>query len=331
MVDSPCQSFREASPDTHTNPLTSRSRSESSRDSESTRLTQSATFNLPFFETPTSPLLAGKTKPPTFAIPAPRFKENRVLSPDRGRSRVRCAPSVPAGRSPFGGSISPDRFIPKRDFAESSSTAFRVAKHPLRLSPRGKPLRRCPLDNDPFLPPNTRRLPTVSRPRQPTRLQQAPRQRPHLVNRLPVSGRLVPDETLRQVSAGAVWSVGGASAVLGDSLSSAPGDTSILTGSGLTAPNYVAQFLPNKPEFDEEERHEWRIALALNIDPTTRLLGTFLPCFQAPLSPASPHYERLSPFVWKDSAWKKVEREHCKQVHLQSSFRSILTSRYITI
>jgi hypothetical protein len=113
--------------------------------------------------------------------------------------------------------------------------------------------------------------------------------------------------------------VGGASAVLGGPLSTAASDTSIVTGSGPTAPNYVARFLPKKPEFDEEEKHESRLALALDIDPTTRLLGTFLPCFEAPLSPASPHYERLSPFVWKDNAWKKVEREHCKQMHLQLS------------
>ncbi|KAJ5762444.1 uncharacterized protein N7511_005826 [Penicillium nucicola] len=61
---------------------------------------------------------------------------------------------------------------------------------------------------------------------------------------------------------------------------------------------------------EEEEKHESRLALALDIDPATRLLRTFLPCLEAQPSPASPHYERLSPFVWKDSAWKKVERQH---------------------
>ncbi|KAJ5297448.1 hypothetical protein N7508_007697 [Penicillium antarcticum] len=309
MVDSPCQSFLEPSPGTHTNLLISHSRSESSRDNGSIRLTESATLNLPFFETPTSPLLS-KTIAPVFAIPAPRFKENRVSSPERGRSRVRCASNSPAVRSPFGGSISPDRFIPKRDFAESSSAAFRVAKHPLRLSPREKLLRRCPPGNDPFLPPNTRRLPIVSRPQQPTRLQQVPRQRPNLVNGIAFSGSNIPDATLRQVSAGAVWNVGGASAVRGGPLSTAPGDTSIATGHGPAAPNYVARFLPKKPTPDEEERHESRLALALDIDPITRLLGTTQPCFEVPLSPASLHYERLSPFVWKDSAWKKVERQH---------------------
>jgi hypothetical protein len=50
----------------------------------------------------------------------------------------------------------------------------------------------------------------------------------------------------------------------------------------------------------------------LGIDPTTRQLGTCLRYLNAPLNPASPDFGRLSPIEWKDSAWKKVEKERCK-------------------
>jgi hypothetical protein len=82
--------------------------------------------------------------------------------------------------------------------------------------------------------------------------------------------------------------------------------------------------LPKKPKFTEGEIHELRLALALNIDPATRLLSTSLSYLDAPLDPTSPEFERLSPFVWKDSAWKKVEREHCEYMYNFQAFDRVL-------
>lgn len=313
MVDMQRHSFEETSIGSHKHPLTSHSRSESSKDNGPVQLTEFATINLPFFETPTSQSLS-KPKAQPVLTPVPRSKENRVSSPKRGRSRVRNNGNTAVARSSFRSPMSPDRFIPKRDFVEPTSTTFRVAKHPQRLSPQERLFRRLPPGDDPFLPPIPRRNYVANRPRQPTRLQQIPHQRPRLVTEGNITGNNAAHEYLRQVSSGAVWNVGGASAVLGSSLVAAPDDTPITSTNGSsTAPNFVARFLPKKPKYSEQEIHESRLALALGVDPTTRQLGTTcLRYLDAPLNPASPHFERLSPFDWEDSAWKKVEKERCK-------------------
>ncbi|KAJ5700083.1 hypothetical protein N7536_003096 [Penicillium majusculum] len=310
MVDMQRHSFEETSIGSHKHPLTSHSRSESSKDNGPVQLTEFATINLPFFETPTSQSLS-KPKAQPVLTPVPRSKENRVSSPKRGRSRVRNNGNTAVARSSFRSPMSPDRFIPKRDFVEPTSTTFRVAKHPQRLSPQERLFRRLPPGDDPFLPSIPRRTYVANRPRQPTRLQQIPHQRPRLVTEGNITGNNAAHESLRQVSSGAVWNVGGASAVLGSSLVAAPDDTPITSTNGSsTAPNFVARFLLKKPKYSEQEIHESRLALALGIDPTTRQLGTTcLRYLDAPLNPASPDFERLSPFDWKDSAWKKVEKE----------------------
>lgn len=313
MIDMQRHSFEETSTGSHKHPLTSHSRSESSKDNGPVQLTEFATINLPFFETPTSQSLS-KPNPQPVLTPVPRSKENRVSSPKRGRSRVRNNGNTAAARSSFQSPMSPDRFIPKRDFVEPTSTTFRVAKHPQRLSPQERLFRRLPPWDDPFLPSIPHRAYVANRPRQSTRLQQIPHQRPRLVTEGNITGNNTAHESLRQVSSGAVWNVGGASAVLGSSLTAAPDDTPLRSTNGSsTAPNFVARFLPKRPKYSEQEIHESRLALALGIDPTTRQLGTTcLRYLDAPLNPASPDFERLSPFEWKDSAWKKVEKEHCK-------------------
>jgi hypothetical protein len=315
MVDAQCHSFEEAfqAGNRKIPSLSSHSQSDSSTDSDSVRLTEFATINLPFFESPTTQTLSEKPVAQIHLIPAPRSKENLVSSPERGRSRVGATASPPAASSPFRGQISPDRFIPKRDFVEPTSAAFRVVKNPKHLSPQERLFRRLPPGDDPFLPAVSHRNPTGRGNQQPTRLQRIPHQRPHLVSEFTLPSNNTLRETLRQASAGAFWNVGGVSAARGGTLVATPShDTPAISSNRSTAPNFVACFLPKKPKYSDDEIHESRLALALNIDPTTRLLGTSLPCLDAPLDPTSPDFERLSPFVWKDSAWKKVEREHCE-------------------
>jgi hypothetical protein len=314
MVDTQRHSFEETSTGSHKHPLTSHSRSESSKEREPVQLTEFATINLPFFETPASQSSLSEPKAQPILTPVPHSKENQVSSPKRGRSRVRNAGNAAVTRSSFRSPMSPDRFIPKRDLVEPTSTTFRVAKHPQRLSPQERLLRRLPPGDDPFLPSIPRRTYAANRPQQPTRLHQVPHQRPRLVTEGNITDDNVTHESLRHVSSGAVWNVGGASAVLGSSPSAAPDNTPTTSTNGSsTAPVFVARFLPKKPKYSEQEIHESRLALALGIDPTTRQLGTTcLRYLDAPLNPASPDFERLSPFEWKDSAWKKVEKERCK-------------------
>jgi len=312
MGASRCHSFEDASStgNYHAS-LKSLSRSESSQDGGSIRFPEFATINLPFHESPTTSQVTPSLKPSSPTV-APRLKENRTansLSPERFRGRLRGPQVGEAARKGFSSSVSPDRFIPNRHFAEISSTPFRVNKHPHHLSPEEKVLRRRLPGDDPFLP-----RPSVfpgQRPT-PTRLRQRPLQRPRLVTGPIVTRGARQNDFLRRVSAGAVWGVGGTSAMLGDPSLTVSNGVPSRSDRGSTAPTYVAKFLPRNNNADNKNKHESRLALALDIDPTTRLIGTCVPCAENSPAPSSPYYERLSPFVWKDSAWKKVEREQCK-------------------
>lgn len=242
--------------------------------------------------------------------------EHVLSDPDhsdgRGRGRIRRCPNVGSiggrSRSP----VSPDRFIPPRAFADPPSTPFRVCKNPKRLSPDEKLLRRRLPSADPFLPTRRRRANTAPRPR-----VYSPHYGPHLVNDSAIAGSLSSQESgdpARQVSLGAVWNVGGTSVALNKSSLAIPDGTGGLLSSGTTAPMHTAKFYPKRALVYGPEKHESRIALALDIDPASRLLNTcnLSPSPEFTPSPSSPDYERFSPFVWKDSAWKKAEREDCK-------------------
>lgn len=314
MIDSQCHSFEDASPaGSYNMPIISRSHSESSQDTGSVRRLQLTNINFPF---PKSPAGSQDSQPisNTRLVQAnPGAQENlsaEAASPERGRSRARRPLNRETARAAYPSPISPDRFIPKRDFEESPSTPYRVNKHPQQLSPRER-LLRCRLPGeDPFLPtPQTRRSPAQS-PR-PTRPRQSPLHRPSLISDLTLMTPNRPNEFLRQVSPWGIWGVGGTSAMLGASVPATNGAPSLL-GRRTTAPNFVARFLPKSTKADEQSKHESRIALALNIDPTTRLVGTCGTHIERPPGPTSPDYERFAPFVWNDSAWKKGNREHCK-------------------
>lgn len=233
-------------------------------------------------------------------------------SDDRGPSKIRrCQNSGSKGggsRSP----ISPDRFIPLRAFADPPSTPFRVCKNPKRLSPDEKLLRRRSPSADPFLPTRRRRANTVPRPR-----VYSSHYGLHLVNDSTIAGSLNSQESgnaARQISLGAVWNVGGTSVALNKSSLAIPDGAGGLLSSGTTAPMHTAKFFPQCALVDESEKHESRIALALDIDPASKLLNTcnLSPSPKSTPSPSSPDYERFSPFVWKDNAWKKAERGYCK-------------------
>ncbi|KAJ6090401.1 hypothetical protein N7486_009216 [Penicillium sp. IBT 16267x] len=316
MVDSQCHSFEDASSaGSYKVPIISRSHSEFSQDTGSVRRLQLTNINFPFLKSPAGSqesLPIPKTRP---AQAIPGFQENLSadrVSPERGRSRVRRPLNRETARATYPSPISPDRFIPKRDFGDYPSTPYRVNKHPQQLSPRER-LLRCRLPGeDPFLPtPQTPRSSTQSS--RPTWSPQRPLHRPRLITDLTFLGANRPNDFLRQVSSGGVWGVGGTSAMLGASVPAKNGAPNLF-GRRTTAPNFVARFLPKSTKAEEQNKHESRIAFALDIDPTTRLVGTCGKHMERAPSPTSPNYERFAPFVWKDSAWKKGNREHWPMV-----------------
>ncbi|CAG8322622.1 unnamed protein product [Penicillium salamii] len=298
MVDTRCHSFEEASP--ADNPrvpsFASHSQFNSSSHSGSIRITDFATVNLPFIE---SPVPKSRAKP----CPVAHSRDNRVSSPERGRYRLRAVSSSPAGRSPIRRIVSPDRFIPRRDFTEPKSATFHVAKPSQQLSPRERLFRRLPPGDDPFLPAN---LPRTSPGIRPSGFQRIPSRRPHLVTEF----NNFSHESSVQNSLSTIWNLGEVSESRGVAHFRSYSGSPSAPGNRSTAPNFVARFLPKNSKYNEDVIHESRLALALGIDQTHRLLENSFPYPDAPLNPTSPDFERLSPFVWKDSAWKKVEREH---------------------
>jgi hypothetical protein len=106
----------------------------------------------------------------------------------------------------------------------------------------------------------------------------------------------------RQISAGAVWNVGGPSAVSDTVVAVSTGRGRML-GSGTNAPLYKSAFLNQADPDAELEAYERRLALALDIDQTDRILQhSSFPTF-----PSSPHIGPVSQatHVWRDGAWVK--------------------------
>lgn len=321
MVDSRCHSFEDtSSTSNHHITLTSLSQSESSQDGGSLIFTEFATINIRLTDSPASSQNSLLLRPTIKAANiVTHLQENRGAtsppsgSPQRGRRLSRGTPNGNASRAAFRSPISRDRFIPKREFGNHSSTSYRVNKYPYQLSPQERILRQRLPGEDPFLS-SPRQSPTSPGQRStPTRPSQTPHHRPHLVtDSLALGGGVAGNEFIRRVSAGAVWGVGGASAVLGQPPMAMSNGTRSISSRGGGSPAFMARFLPRITRHDDLNKHESRLALALDIDPATRLLSTCAAREEKSPSPASLNYERYSPFVWKDSAWKKFERAHCK-------------------
>lgn len=107
----------------------------------------------------------------------------------------------------------------------------------------------------------------------------------------------------RQISAGAVWNVGGPSAVSDTVIAVSTGRGGML-GSGTNAPLYTSTFLNRADPEAELEAYEHRLAIALDVDQTGRVL-------QHSPSPSSNHNRKQGgttphpKHTWRDGAWIK--------------------------
>jgi len=106
----------------------------------------------------------------------------------------------------------------------------------------------------------------------------------------------------RQISAGAVWNAGGPSAVSDTVVAVSTGRGSML-GRGTNAPLYRSAFLSRADPEAELEAYERRLALALDIDQTDRILQ-HSPAY---LIPQRLHQREitLAKHVWRDGVWIK--------------------------
>jgi hypothetical protein len=106
----------------------------------------------------------------------------------------------------------------------------------------------------------------------------------------------------RQISAGAVWNVGGPSAVSDTVIGVSNGRGGML-GSGTNAPLYTSSFLNRADPEAELEAYERRLALALDVDQTNRILqhSPVPPVQKANHGGALLHVKH----TWRDGAWVK--------------------------
>jgi hypothetical protein len=107
----------------------------------------------------------------------------------------------------------------------------------------------------------------------------------------------------RQVSTGAVWNVGGPSAV-SDTVTGVSTGRGSMLGSGTNAPLYTSTFLNRADPEAELEAYERRIALALDVDQTERILQhspTHSTSYKTSIGDSEAHMKH----TWRDSAWIK--------------------------
>lgn len=113
----------------------------------------------------------------------------------------------------------------------------------------------------------------------------------------------------RQISAGAVWNVGGSAAV-SDTVAAVSTGNGGMLGSGTIAPLYTSTFLNRADPEAELEAYERRLALALEVDQTERVLQ------HSPLPSSRPGSRQQNtpphkPHVWIDSTWAQDGVKPC--------------------
>lgn len=171
-------------------------------------------------------------------------------------------------------SATPDRFISNRSASQDAAKNFRVSKRVNELSSGERLLRQDLASPDPFDPPTSAR---VGRRQvsgtQISSTNQAASRTVSGTNLLNPSANAANVQG-RQVSIGAVWNVGGSASTgpIGP-INSVPNGRGGFVGSGTNAPMHTSRFFErDSPELDRG-RLERRLAAALDIDQTIKVLN----------------------------------------------------------
>ncbi|KAF2446830.1 WD40 repeat-like protein [Karstenula rhodostoma CBS 690.94] len=250
-----------------------------------------------------------------------RLPIRSASSPLRPSQWVARGGSVTASQHP---SHAPDRFIPTRRPPNITKQSFDLNKPGERFTTEERTLPGGSTAPDPF----SRRLRRSVRMNE--ELRSLRETHAILTGRSNLSRRrtnlslrrgTVPMGT-RQISAGAVWNVGGSSAASDTVLGVSNGNGGLL-GSGTNAPLYTSMFLSRSDPDAELEAYERRIALALDIDQVNRVLDHST-------SPSSPNTvgtretppSARPPFhVWRDNSWIRDSNSPCwKAVPLRDDY-----------
>ncbi|KFY24720.1 hypothetical protein V491_02045 [Pseudogymnoascus sp. VKM F-3775] len=211
----------------------------------------------------------------------PRLNSKSGMSKLHPRPSLKSFPVGPNVKRSSGSLRSPDRFLASVDCQDSSVQKFRVNKDPQQLTASEKVIRDGSASLDAFSPcrnfttPNppvaamNRGTPTTVRPGGKTSY---PIVKSRLIHSEPSTLMFRRDSTAsngeRQISLGSVWAVGGL-APLSVGISDGRGG---LTGSGTNAPLYTTSFSSAvSKEEEDRERHEGRLAKALDLDRAQRI------------------------------------------------------------
>lgn len=210
---------------------------------------------------------------------------------------------------------SPDRFLPERRFEPAAVESFKLAKNPSQLSAAEKVhRRRDPLD-DPFQTPNSARSPLQRRVSSPNRCL-SPRNLPRHVEQTAL-GTWHNPELANSPSVGSRtgpgWTVGGAPVTPTSPSMAIPDGQGRFLGSGTLSPMHIANYKSPGTREEQQQAHQSRLALALDIDQASRVLNCCHTPSPASTPPSSPLQDISSP-TWKNSAWNRVCRKICMLV-----------------
>lgn len=213
--------------------------------------------------------------PPFPLTPIPLLKLRRSAVTDTGeprKSRGRGIRTTAGLRTP---SISPDRYISYRYTLHSASRSFRLSKPPEQLSNVEKLLRHSSATPDPFGPLPVRRIREARINASANADPRAVQSRTRTIGTTNVQHP--PQDPLaiqnRQASAGAVWNVGGGSqANLSGPIRGVSDGRGGFISSGSNAPMFTSHFFDVDTLEQDNSQLESRLAVALDIDPTCRVL-----------------------------------------------------------
>ena len=231
---------------------------------------------------------------PRHSLPAAFFTDAVPKSPRRS-SDVRPSRATPAALR------QPDRFVPHRDHGAPFRERFLTTKHAYKLGPTERILRNDTATPDAFTFRPRRVTPTNPRviSRSDTGLQPRTRTRTVLA---PLHGNGAdPGLTGRTPSHGSVWTVGGIPPA-GGAINNGRG---ALFQSGTSAPLFRSPFPRAREKTEEEEKHKGRLAAALEIDLTSRVLE--VKAFKNRMAPLNPLRARLGQpkTFWNGAGWVK--------------------------
>ena len=212
-------------------------------------------------------------------------------------------------RSP---STSLDRYISNRYTPQCSSKTFRVSKPPEQLSSAEKLLRHPSATPDPFGPLNVRRIREATIRSSANADPRAVQSRTRTIGTTNVQHP--PQDPLaaqnRQASAGAVWNVGGGSQANPSSpVRGIPDGRGRFVSSGSNAPMFTSHFFDDDTPDQDNSQLESRLAVALDINQTSRILNNSRSPVQVRrVSTGAIGTKRKYPYVeprtrWMDSQW----------------------------